>query len=57
MSPTVGLIVVFGIGSVAVIASIVRINALYIFQHSKDIPCEPCLSRNLARLLLYGTNL
>jgi len=35
-----GLIVVFGIGSVAVIASIVRINALYIFQHSKDIPYD-----------------
>ncbi|RPB06159.1 hypothetical protein L873DRAFT_1839613 [Choiromyces venosus 120613-1] len=31
------LIVVFGIGSVAVIASIARISALYIFQYSTDI--------------------
>lgn len=34
------LILVFSIGGIAVIASIVRINALYIFQHSTDIPCK-----------------
>ncbi|CUS06728.1 unnamed protein product [Tuber aestivum] len=36
----VALVVVFCIGSIAVIASIVRINALYIFQNSKDIPYD-----------------
>ncbi|KAH8150901.1 uncharacterized protein LAJ45_05083 [Morchella importuna] len=36
----VALILVFSIGGVAVIASIVRINALYIFQHSTDIPYD-----------------
>jgi hypothetical protein len=34
------LMVIFGIGSIAVIASIVRINALYLFQTSKDIPYD-----------------
>lgn len=31
---------IFGVGSIAVIASIVRINALYIYQHSKDVPLD-----------------
>ncbi|RPA83998.1 hypothetical protein BJ508DRAFT_317650 [Ascobolus immersus RN42] len=31
---------IFGVGSIAVIASIVRINALYIYQHSKDVPYD-----------------
>ncbi|KAG0635769.1 hypothetical protein HOY80DRAFT_910196 [Tuber brumale] len=36
----VALMVIFCIGSIAVIASIVRINALYLFQTSKDIPYD-----------------
>ncbi|KAF8435858.1 hypothetical protein BGX38DRAFT_1274844 [Terfezia claveryi] len=34
------LLLVFSVGGIAVIASIVRINALYIFQHSKDKPYD-----------------
>jgi hypothetical protein len=36
----IALVLVFSVGSIAVAASIVRINALYIFQHSKDIPYD-----------------
>ena len=34
------LLLIFSVGGIAVIASIVRINALYIFQHSKDQPYD-----------------
>lgn len=37
---TVALILIFSTGGIAVIASIVRINALYIFQSSTDLACE-----------------
>ena len=39
-SRIVALILVFSVGSVAVIASIVRLNALLAFTKSKDISCE-----------------
>ncbi|PWW79825.1 hypothetical protein C7212DRAFT_157847, partial [Tuber magnatum] len=34
------LVAIFCVGSIAVVASIARINALYIFQNSKDIPYD-----------------
>ncbi|KAL0632474.1 hypothetical protein Q9L58_008659 [Maublancomyces gigas] len=39
-SKKIALIFIVSIGGIAVVASIVRINALYIFQHSSDVPYD-----------------